>query len=87
MYLTEADRALLDKAAAAAGESRAEIMRRGIRRIAVEVLNAEPPMLTFLREMQSHDWPDESMPPGRDPQEWFEQELERSVLDTHEPTQ
>lgn len=84
VYLTREDRELLDRASKASGESRAEILRRGMRQHAMDVLGDEHPMLKFLREMNALDWPEEKIPPGVDPQEWFEQELEKSVLDNHD---
>ena len=85
MYLEPRDRALLDQAAKASGESRAEIIRYGIRRVSAELLGEQHPLLVFMREMQALDWPDEAKPEGVDPQEWFESELEKSILDDHEP--
>ena len=57
VYLAPDDRDLLDRAAHASGESRAEIMRQGIRRMTAEILGEADPMLALLREMQARDWP------------------------------
>ena len=57
VYLDAADRALLDRVAAKSGLSRAEILRRGARRMAAELLADENPMLALMREQSSADWP------------------------------
>jgi hypothetical protein len=61
VYLTAADRALLDKAAQAANMPRAEVLRRGLRRIAGELLSEEHPAVAFVNEMTNEQWP-ASMP-------------------------
>lgn len=61
VYLTAGDRALLRNVAAAAGVSGAEILRRGLRRMAGEVLGEQAPAMRLLQEMNSADWP-EDMP-------------------------
>ncbi len=48
VYLDAPDRAFLDRAALATGLSRAEVLRRGLRRFATEVLAEESPALAFL---------------------------------------
>jgi hypothetical protein len=60
VYLTRHDRALLDRVAAKAGLSRAEVLRNGLRRYGAEVLAEAHPILQFLDEM-SDGWP-ETMP-------------------------
>ena len=57
VYLAVDDRALLDQVSAAAGISRAEALRRGIKRLAADVLGAEDPAHTFVAEMASAAWP------------------------------
>ena len=57
VYLTPADRALLDRAARTAGVPRAEILRRGLRRAAAEVLAEESPVIGLLNEMAAAPWP------------------------------
>ena len=53
VYLAGPDRALLDRVAKKAGVSRAEVLRRGVRRMAAEVLSDENPMLSFIADMAS----------------------------------
>ena len=48
VYLDVPDRATLDRAAAATGLPRAEVLRRGLRRFAAELLADESPALAFL---------------------------------------
>lgn len=57
VYLAGDDRALLDRVAKKAGVSRAEVLRRGVRYMAAEVLADESPMLAFIREQTIADWP------------------------------
>lgn len=57
VYLAGPDRVLLDRIAKKAGVSRAEVLRRGVRRMAAEVLADENPMLSFIEEMASTKWP------------------------------
>ncbi len=52
VYLEPADKAMLDRTALASGLSRAEVLRRGLRSIAGELLADESPALSFL-EMSS----------------------------------
>jgi hypothetical protein len=61
VYLARSDRKLLREVAAAAGVSGAEILRRGLRRMAGEVLGEQGPAMRLLQEMNSADWP-EDMP-------------------------
>ena len=61
VYLTTADRKLLREVAVAAGVSGAEVLRRGLRRMAGEILAEQGPALRLLEEMNSADWP-EDMP-------------------------
>lgn len=53
VYLTESDRAALERAAQATGLSRAEVLRRGLRRFAAEALAEESPALAFLADVAS----------------------------------
>ena len=48
VYLTETDRAALDRVASVTGLPRTEVLRRGLRRFAAEVLAEESPALAFL---------------------------------------
>jgi hypothetical protein len=57
VYLARPDRELLDRLAEASGLSRAEILRRGLRRVGAELLAAQNPALQFLDEVTSETWP------------------------------
>jgi hypothetical protein len=57
VYLATDDRALLDRVAKKTRLSRAEVLRRGVRRLAADVLHDEDPMVAFVREMSQADWP------------------------------
>lgn len=57
VYLTSADRKLLREVALAAGIPGAEVLRRGLRRMAGEVLADRSPALKLLAEMNAADWP------------------------------
>ncbi|MDQ2665828.1 MAG: hypothetical protein M3Z05_07440 [Gemmatimonadota bacterium] len=48
VYMEVPDRALLERAAVASGLSRAEVLRRGLRRFAAEILADVSPALAFL---------------------------------------
>ena len=48
VYLATADRAVLEQVAITTGLPRAEVLRRGLRRFAAEVLADESPALAFL---------------------------------------
>src|SRR5215217_6476934 len=82
VYLTKQDRALLDQVAKATGLSRAEVLRRGLRRMGASVLAEASPVLTLLDEMAKGDWP-AAMP--RDVAERHDQYLAEAHADTHEP--
>jgi hypothetical protein len=56
VYLTPQERGLLDRVAAKAGLSRAEVLRNGLRRYGAEVLAESHPVLAFLDEMAA-GWP------------------------------
>lgn len=58
VYLSPADRAMLDRVAKASGLSRAEVLRRGIRRMATSA--EEHPGLSFLKELAAGPWPDDT---------------------------
>ena len=60
VYLSRQDRDLLEQIAGKTGWSRAEILRRGMRRVAADVLADESPMLAFLRESASAEWPSDT---------------------------
>ena len=57
VYLTTSDRRLLREVALAAGVSGAEVLRRGLRRMAGEVLSSRNPAMRLLEEMNAADWP------------------------------
>src|SRR5512141_1455556 len=59
VYLTVQDRALLREVAVAAGVSGAEVLRRGLRRMAGEILADRNPALRLLQEMNAAEWPDD----------------------------
>lgn len=67
VYLAANERKLLREVAAAAGVSGAEVLRRGLRRMAGEILADRNPAMRLLEEMNTADWPDD-MPDdvGRD---------------------
>jgi hypothetical protein len=58
VYLTVPDRRLLKEVAAAAGVSGAEVLRRGLRRMAGEVLSDRNPAMQILEEMNAAKWPE-----------------------------
>lgn len=51
VYLAQPDRSLLNLVAKKAGVSRAEVLRRGLRRIGADILNDESPMMKLLDTM------------------------------------
>lgn len=53
VYLAASDRAMLERAAVATGLPRAEVLRRGLRRFAAELLADESPALAFLESAAS----------------------------------
>lgn len=57
VYLTIDDRALLDRASAASGLSRAEVLRRGLRQFGGAVVAEPHPVIGFLESMASGTWP------------------------------
>ena len=57
VYLTVQDRRLLKEVAAAAGVSGAEVLRRGLRRMAGEVLSDRNPAMQILEKMNAAKWP------------------------------
>jgi hypothetical protein len=56
VYLDRDDRAILDRAAAAAGLSRAEVLRRGLRSFAAQERRIGP-MEQFMRKLAASEWP------------------------------
>lgn len=82
VYLTPEDRSLLDRIAHAGGLSRAEVLRRGIRRMSAELLGEEHPALKFLAEMNALPVP-EGEP--TDLASRFDDYLAEAYLDKHEP--
>ena len=59
VYLTTNDRKLLREVATVAGVSGAEVLRRGLKRMAGEILADRNPAIRLLTEMNSADWPAE----------------------------
>lgn len=59
VYLARPDRELLDRLSEQTGLSRAEILRRGLRRVGSELLAGQHPALQFLEEVLSQEWPAE----------------------------
>jgi hypothetical protein len=57
VYLTTSDRKLLREVAVAAGVSGAEVLRRGLRRMAGEILSDRSPAMRLLEEMNGAKWP------------------------------
>jgi hypothetical protein len=57
VYLTATDRRLLREVATAAGVSGAEVLRRGLRRMAGEILSDRNPAMRLLEEMNAAEWP------------------------------
>lgn len=57
VYLTSGDRKLLREVALAAGVSGAEVLRRGLRRMAGETLSDRNPAMLLLEEMNGAEWP------------------------------
>lgn len=57
VYLARPDRELLDRLAEQTGLPRAEILRRGLRRVGSELLAGNHPAIQFLDEMLSTEWP------------------------------
>ena len=81
VYLSPADRAMLDSVAKVAGVSRAEVLRRGIRKLSAEVLAEEHPVLKHIREMNALPWGD-----GRhDIAARHDEYLAEIYADNHEP--
>jgi hypothetical protein len=59
VYLDPDDRETLDRLAKDLGVSRAEVLRQGLRSVALEQAKAGSPMLRLLEELQGSDWPAE----------------------------
>ena len=57
VYLDRDDRAILDRASVAAGLSRAEVLRRGLRTFAAQQQGGIGPMERFMRELAAAEWP------------------------------
>src|SRR5258708_21791627 len=56
VYLTREDRSMLDRAAAAAGLSRAEVLRLGLRSFSARILADAHPVEKFLDRMAAASW-------------------------------
>lgn len=82
VYLAGDDRDLLNRVALAAGVSRAEVLRRGLRRIGAEVLAHDNAMSRFLSEVRELP-----TPPGTpdDLGARHDDYLAGASLDRHEP--
>ena len=61
VYLDTPDRSILERAALATGLAKAEVLRRGLRRFAAELLADESPALAFLNMASS------ALPPNTPP--------------------
>jgi len=82
VYLDRGDRAILDRVSAAAGLSRAEVLRRGLRSFAAQQQGGEGPMLRFVRKMAASEWPaDTPSDLGLNHDKY----LCEIYMDTHEP--
>ncbi|MGH7654236.1 MAG: CopG family transcriptional regulator [Gemmatimonadaceae bacterium] len=57
VYLDHSDRDLLERAAEKSGLSKAEVLRRGLRRVGADLLGDDDPMFAFMREMADARWP------------------------------
>jgi hypothetical protein len=57
VYLARPDRELLDRLAEHTGLSRAEILRRGLRRVGAELMGIEHPAIRFLDQITADEWP------------------------------
>ncbi len=57
IYLTADERGLLDGLAERTGLSRAEVLRRGLRRFAAQEAGGASPFLGFLESLASATWP------------------------------
>jgi len=81
VYLDRDDRAILDRASAAAGLSRAEVLRRGLRSFAAQQQGIGP-MERFMRELAASEWPaDTPTDLGLNHDKY----LAEIYADTHEP--
>lgn len=56
VYLTISDRKMLKEVALVAGISAAEVLRRGLRRMAGELLADRGPVIALLDEMAAGEW-------------------------------
>lgn len=56
VYLDRGDRAILDRVSAAAGLSRAEVLRRGLRSYAAQQQGIGP-VEQFMRKLAASEWP------------------------------
>jgi hypothetical protein len=57
VYLTRADRALLDRVSETAGLTRAEVLRRGLRQYGGAILGEPHPAVAFLDQVAAGPWP------------------------------
>lgn len=62
VYLTQVDRKLLREVAEAAGISGAEVLRRGLRRMAGEILAERSAPMRLLDEMNAAEWAEDTPP-------------------------
>ena len=57
VYLTPDERSLLDQLAEQSGKSRAQVLRDGLRSLAVVRANGHSPMLSLTQSLRGGDWP------------------------------
>jgi hypothetical protein len=57
VYLSRAERDLLNRLARETDLSRAEVLRRGLRSLAAELQGGASPMLELVRELAADAWP------------------------------
>ena len=57
VYLTAEERSLLDRLAEQTGQSRAQVLRDGLRSLAVVRANGQSPMLSLTQALRGGDWP------------------------------
>lgn len=81
VYLDRGERAILDRVAGETGLSRTEVLRRGLRRFAIEQQKGLGPMERFMRELAASAWPADT---PRDLGLNHDKYLAEIYMDTHE---
>ena len=81
VYLARGARAILARVADQTGLSRTEVLRRGLRRFAVEQQKGLGPMERFMRELAASEWPADT---PRDLGLNHDKYLAEIYMDTHE---